>query len=53
MGDDQSAIRRWNCSLVHWLPWSLRCSRLSGLPLFQIVMISGLSPHPDNKLTSK
>jgi hypothetical protein len=27
-----SAIRRWNCSLVYWLPRS-ECSGASGLPL--------------------
>lgn len=24
-----SFIKRWNCSLVYWLPWSEWCSRVS------------------------
>jgi hypothetical protein len=27
-----SAISRWNCSLVYWLPWSEWCSNSFGLP---------------------
>jgi hypothetical protein len=25
-----SAISRWNCSLIYWLPWSEWCSSASG-----------------------
>ena len=34
-----SAISRWNCSLVYWLPWSEWCSSASGFPCRQIAII--------------
>jgi hypothetical protein len=35
-----SAISRWNCSLLYWLPWSEWCSKAFGLPRRQIAISS-------------
>src|SRR4029077_20492797 len=35
-----SAISRWNCSLVYWLPRSEGCGMLLGLPRRQIAITS-------------